>query len=136
MAFRVIAAVVAAAGLAIHVVPPVLPVSATGGGEVLLKASLSPVGLVRDLEALRHVPPFTEALDTAVRQWRFGPVEPGEGPPERQVLIIGVFRPAALYDLAPPAPLVSMAAVPATVPVPVRWEPTAPPRRQASRDRR
>jgi protein TonB len=129
MAARVTAMVAAVAGLAVHVVPPALPESTTAGGEVLLRASLSPVGLVRSIETLRHVPPFTEALDTAVRQWRFGPAEPGEGPPERQVLVVGVFRPASLYDLTPPAPLVSMAAVPATVPVPVRWErPLYPPR--------
>jgi TonB family protein len=128
MAVLMPAAMVAAAALALHVVPPELPY-ASGGAEVLLKVSLSPVGRVRDTEAIRDVPPFTEAVDAAVRQWEFGPAEPGEGPPQRQVLVAAVFRPPALYDLTPPGPLVPLEAVPATIPVPVRWErPLYPPR--------
>jgi TonB family protein len=95
----------------------------------MFKLGLSPVGQVRSVEVLRDVPPFTEALETAVRDWRFGPAAPGDGPPNRQVLVTGVFRPPALYDLTPPEPLVPMRTVPATVPLPVGWErPLYPPR--------
>jgi TonB family protein len=121
-------AATAAAALAVQVVTPTMP-GTLSGGEVLLKVGLSPVGQVRSIESLRQAYPFTEALEAAVQQWRFGPAEPGEGPRERQVLVVGVFRPPSLYDLTPPVPLVPLQAVPATIPVPVRWErPLYPPR--------
>jgi TonB family protein len=114
-------------GFRVQVVPPTLPPEAVTGGEVLLKVTLSAVGQVRSMDVLKHSPAFTEALEAAVRRWRFGP---GEGEAEeRDVLVAGVFRPPTLPDVAGPAPPGAPASAPATIPFPTRWErPPYPPR--------
>ena len=107
-----------------QVVPPRLPLEAVTGGEVLLQVSLGPVGQVKSIEVLKHAPAFTEALESAVRQWRFGPGETGA---ERQVMVAGMFRPPTLQDVATPAPPEPREGAP--VVLPFRWErPPYPPR--------
>jgi TonB family protein len=106
-----------------RVVPPRLPLEAVTGGEVILQVSLGPVGQVKSIEVLKHSPGFTEPLEAAVRQWRFGPSETGG---DRQVLVAGMFRPPTLVDVATPVPPAPAAG--AAVPIPVRWErPAYPP---------
>jgi TonB family protein len=114
---------------AVQVFPPALPLMATTGGEVLLKASVTPAGFVQSVDVLKHSPGFSEALQAAVRRWRLGPPGPGEDPSGRQVLVAGMFRPPTLMDVATPAPPGPLSADSAAVPIPTRWErPPFPPR--------
>jgi TonB family protein len=89
--------------------PPIAP-GAMGGGEVLLEVSVTASGAVAGTTVLRSTPPFTEALGAAVRGWRFQPAEdvaapdPGarvdtstKRPMASTVLVVGLFRPPALF---------------------------------------
>lgn len=50
---------------------PPLPALAVGGGQVFAELSVSAGGDVAAVDAFRTTPPFTDALVTAVRAWRF-----------------------------------------------------------------
>src|SRR5512138_679530 len=52
-----------------------LPVQAVAGGEVVLSITVSETGVVGPIDVLRTTPPFTDAVVTAVRGWRFAPAE-------------------------------------------------------------
>lgn len=90
---------------------PSIPALAVGGGEVVLELDLNEQGRVRGVTTIRDTPPFTSALSTAVRTWIFQPAldvvapRPGDPVDERtrraidsKVLVIGVFRPPALFS--------------------------------------
>lgn len=89
--------------------PAVAPM-AVGGGEVVLELSVAIDGRVDGVEVLRATPPFVEALVSTARRWTFTPAEdvvrpaPGEAPDLKtrkpmasKVLVIGLFRPPALF---------------------------------------
>lgn len=90
---------------------PEIPVQAVSSGEVALEVAVSATGAVTGITVLRDTPPFTEALGVAVRSWRFEPAldtaapPPGETtPPARRsvasrVLVLGLFRPPALFAM-------------------------------------
>ncbi len=91
--------------------PPV-PVMAVAGGEVYLEVAVNREGAVDRVKTLRDTPPFTEGLTAAVAAWRFAPAEdavvppPGQPTDERtrraapsRVLVIGLFRPPALFPM-------------------------------------
>jgi hypothetical protein len=100
---------------------PQTPVQAVSGGEVVVEASIGTDGRVASVKVLRDTPPFTGAIVTAVQGWQFTPAEdadapaPGEPvrpesrrPVESKVLIVGLFRPPALFPMTlgqPPADL-------------------------------
>lgn len=90
--------------------PPVAPL-AVGGGDVMLEVALGQDGRVGAIDVLRDTPPFTEALSTAVKTWTFQPAEdvvvpePGAKPDPAtkrpiasKVLVLGLFRPPALFQ--------------------------------------
>lgn len=55
--------------------PPTVPPSIVGGGEVALEVSVGAAGSVTNVKVLRSTPPYTDALAAAVRTWRFRPAE-------------------------------------------------------------
>ena len=87
---------------------PPRPVTAVGGGEVLLDLDVSAEGAVRRATPLRSTPPFTELLSDAVRDWQFFPARQaaetdtaGAEPRSRvaapsNVLVAAVIRPPSL----------------------------------------
>lgn len=123
--------------------PPPLPVLTVGGGQVFVEVWISASGEVTRLDTLRATPRYTEAVDQAVRRWRFRPAtvtaRRGDGVPERprpvasKVLVAGQFRAPTLNtptlgepprDVVPPS---------ADVPFPAATvEPPYPPQAQAS----
>jgi TonB family protein len=89
--------------------PQVAPM-AVGGGEVVMELSVTADGRVAAVTVLRATPPFADAMTAAVRRWTFTPAEdvarpaPGTAPDPRtrkpmasKVLVIGLFRPPALF---------------------------------------
>jgi TonB family protein len=117
-------------------IAPAIPVQAVAGGDVSLELAVDETGRVTDARVLRSTPPFTAALLEAVAGWRFDPAEdvavpmPGETParlprervPSR-VLVLGVFRPPALFPMTIGTPPQALATPSVAVP-----NPTAPPR--------
>jgi len=86
---------------------PAAPVLAVAGGEVFLEVLVAADGHVDSIRALRVTPPFTDAVISAVRGWRFTPameaVAPSNsqpaGPPRPvagSVLVTAMFTPPAL----------------------------------------
>ena len=81
---------------------PALPALAVGGGQVFVELSIDATGDVTAANAFRTTPPFTAALEAAVRAWRFRPATAAElrddGLPESRkpvaskVLVAGLFR--------------------------------------------
>jgi TonB family protein len=89
---------------------PQIPIMAVSGGEVVLEVSISRTGRVTGVKPLRHTAPFTDAMAAAVRSWTFAPAEDALAPPggaaidpatrrpmDSTVLVVGVFRPPALF---------------------------------------
>lgn len=89
---------------------PPIPVQALSAGEVVLEVAVNRRGRVTGVTPLRHTAPFTEAMTSAVRTWTFAPAEDApmpaaglEPPPAARaaiastVLVIGLFRPPALF---------------------------------------
>jgi len=99
---------------------PPIAAMAVAGGEVFLEATVNRDGVVEAVRTLRDTPPYTDGLTGAVRGWRFAPAEdvvtplPGQPIDETtrraatsKVLVVGLFRPPALYDVTlgtPPKP--------------------------------
>jgi len=89
-------------------VPPI-PVTAVGGGEVLVDLDVSATGTVTRATPLRSTPPFTDFVLNAVREWQLFPArdvpdadraQAGEATSrvaiESHVLVAAVFRPPSL----------------------------------------
>jgi TonB family protein len=115
--------------------PPQIPVRAVGGGDVAIEASVGVDGRVVGIARLRHAAPFTEALAAAVQGWQFAPAvdiappprERPDAPPVRTpvastVLVLGLFRPPALYTGTLGTPPVDVGRASEAVPYP-----TSPP---------
>lgn len=101
--------IVAAAALQGGALPPIA-VMAVAGGEVIVELSVTRDGVVESAKTLRSTPPYTENLLSALRGWRFAPAEdvltPAAGQPTDEttrraaaskVLVVGLFRPPALF---------------------------------------
>jgi protein TonB len=87
--------------------PPEIALLATGGGEILLEATVTETGSVSGIQVLRATPPFTEPVAQAVRGWRFSPAEDpvdaagpeapgGHLPASSNVLIAAAIRPPSI----------------------------------------
>jgi TonB family protein len=87
---------------------PAIPVLAVSGGEVFLEVLVADDGHVDSVNTLRTTPPFTDAVISAVRGWRFKPaaeaIAPltGQGeaparPVKGSVFVAAMFAPPALY---------------------------------------
>ena len=76
-------------------------IAIVGGGEVLLDVTVGSSGQVDTIQRLRVTPPYTDLVTAAVEGWRFTPAEitttDGRRKAESHVLVIGVYRPPALY---------------------------------------
>jgi TonB family protein len=108
----------AGAGAGTVIVPPRWPITATGGGEVILHAKVNRDGSPELIFGVLETPPFGEAVREAVREWQL-PWAAAEAGPD--ILVVGVFRSPALLELSNlPAPP-SAAAAPAVLPFPVEW---------------
>ena len=68
---------------------------------MLLDVTVGSGGQVDTIERLRVTPPYTDLVTAAVEGWRFTPAEmtttDGRRKAESHVLVIGVYRPPALY---------------------------------------
>jgi TonB family protein len=76
---------------------PTIPPQAAGGGQVILELTVDAHGSVAGVRVLRDGPPFTAALRDAAKGWRFG----GATDASSKALLVGVFRPPALFDVGP-----------------------------------
>lgn len=118
---------------------PALPALAVGGGQVFVEVWVSAAGEVTRLDTLRTTPRYTEAVDNAVRRWRFrpatAPARRGEGqsetpqPVASRVLVAGQFRAPTLNtptlgepprDIVPPSAEVPFPAATVEPPYPVQ----------------
>jgi outer membrane biosynthesis protein TonB len=121
---------------------PAFPVLAVSGGEVMVELSVDRTGRVTDVAVLRDTPGFTPLVQSAVRGWRFQPAEdavaPAPGAPldartrraiDSRVLVIGLFRPPALFQGTLGQPPVDTGAPSAAVPAPTPFPamPALPP---------
>jgi protein TonB len=107
--------------------PPALPPQAAAGGQAILELAVGAGGSVTEVRVLRDGPPFTTALRDAVKNWTFAAVEDAPA----RVLVAGVFRPPALFQVGPPAgePSSDVAAASEDVPFPVQVaSPAYPPK--------
>lgn len=88
---------------------PVVPVTALGGGQVIVELTVSEDGRVTAVTPLRTTPPFTDLVVEAVRNWQFRPAEQDVGADrdrvgvsrqmmsiESRVLLAAIFRPPVL----------------------------------------
>jgi TonB family protein len=81
-----------------------MPFGARAAGLVILEADVDERGRVTGVNTLRDLEPFGPVLRDAVKQWRFEPARhEGEAVPD-PVLVVGLFRPAAVLFAAPPDP--------------------------------
>lgn len=91
---------------------PRIPVEAVSGGEVVLELIVDNGGRVADIITLRDTPPFTREMIATVRGWQFKPAEDADAVPPGQpidrmtqravesgVLVVGLFRPPALFPI-------------------------------------
>jgi TonB family protein len=111
--------------------PPQIPVQAVGGADVAIEASISADGRVTGIARVRHAAPFTEALAAAVQGWQFAPAvdtatprDRADGPPVRTpiastVLVLGLFRPPALFNGTLGTPPAEVGRASEAVPYPV-----------------
>jgi hypothetical protein len=89
---------------------PAIPVMAVAGGEVFLEVAVNAEGRVSAVKPFRDTPPFTDTLTAAVKSWSFEPATDAAIPPAGQsidertrrpaaskVLVVGLFRPPALF---------------------------------------
>jgi len=111
---------------------PPIPVMAVAGGEVFLEVAVGSDGAVSGVKPFRATPPFTDALSDAVKAWRFEPAEDAVAPPPGQpvdettrkaaaskVLVVGLFRPPALFNVTLGEPPKDVATPAPDVPAPV-----------------
>jgi hypothetical protein len=89
---------------------PQIPIQAVSGAEIAVEATVSADGRVSEIAILRDAAPFTEFLAAAVRGWQFAPAvdaaatTSGQGEAvvaetrvASKVLVLGLFRPPALF---------------------------------------
>jgi TonB family protein len=118
---------------------PQIPIQAVSGAEIAVEAAVSADGRVTDIAIVRDAAPFTEFLASAVRGWQFAPAVDAVAAPSGQgeasvaetrvaskVLVIGLFRPPALFpgtlgtpsaDVGRPSENVPYPTTPLTLPV-------------------
>lgn len=90
---------------------PQIPIQAVSGADVAVEATVGSDGRVGDITMLRHAAPFSESLAAAVRGWQFAPAVDAAAAPDGQgednvvetrvaskVLVLGLFRPPALFQ--------------------------------------
>ncbi len=77
---------------------------AAAAGMVLMELTVDERGLVRDSRPIQDVAPFTGLVQDSVKQWRFEPARVNRVKSEARVLVIGLFRPAALLFPVPELP--------------------------------
>ncbi len=121
---------------------PGIPPMAVSGGEVVLEVVVDKTGRAVDIKTLRDTPPFTSELIAVARAWQFQPAEDAEAPApgkpidrttrrfiDSSVLVIGLFRPPALFPTTLGEPPRTVAAPSNAVPIPVTPTimPTYPP---------
>ena len=112
-------------------IPPI-PIQAVSAGEVILEVRVDKTGRVAAVKPLRHTPPFTDAMAAAVRTWRFAPatdapvVSAGTAPDPKTitpmdstVLVVGLFRPPALFAPTLGEPPKDVAKASGSAPVPM-----------------
>jgi TonB family protein len=75
---------------------PALPVTAVGGGEVLLDAAVDARGAVTAVTELRVTPPFAQVFGDAVRGWLFRPARDLDLPAPSHVIVAVLVRPPAM----------------------------------------
>lgn len=111
---------------------PLVPAMAVSGGEVMLEVTVDKTGRAVGIKTLRDTPPFTSELIAATRAWQFRPAEDAEAPApgeaidrstrraiESSVLVIGLFRPPALFAVTLGEPPRTIAAPSDAIPAPV-----------------
>ena len=89
---------------------PQIPIQAVSGAEIAVEATVSADGRVSEIAILRDAAPFSEFLASAVRGWQFDPAvdaattTSGQGQAAvaetrvaSKVLVLGLFRPPALF---------------------------------------
>jgi TonB family protein len=70
---------------------PRMPPLAAAGGDVMLSVTVSSAGAVSAVDVLRSTPPFTDAVVSAVRTWRFSPaLDSARKPMDTHVLVDAV----------------------------------------------
>jgi len=73
-----------------------------GGGEIALELTVGPSGAVTRVDPLVITPPFADMVTDAARTWRFDPpmvTKDGKAQPvAARVLVIGLFRPPAIFS--------------------------------------
>jgi len=104
---------------------PIVPVQAVSAGEVLLSVNVSDRGAIGAIDVLRSTQPFTDAVASVVRGWRFAPAADAlRRPMASRVLVGAMFGAPTLRtptvgeppkDLAPAATALPM---PLTMPMP------------------
>jgi len=115
---------------------PAFPVLAVSGGEVMVELSVDRTGRVTDVAVLRDTPGFSPLVQAAVRGWRFQPAEDAVAPApgaiidprtrravDSKVLVMGLFRPPALFQGTLGQPPVDTGAPSAAVPAPTPFPP-------------
>src|SRR5262245_43829546 len=79
-----------------------MPEMALGGGEVALELTVGAGGTVTRVAHLVVTPPYADLLADAVSAWRFDPATATKDgrtqPVAARVLVLGLFRPPALYS--------------------------------------
>ncbi len=113
---------------------PRIPVQAVSGGEVSLELAVDSEGRVVAVKVLRDTPPFTKELVTATLTWQFKPAEDAELPTTgraidpatrrtvgSKVLVVGLFRPPALFPTTLGQPPVDIATPSDAVAVPLAF---------------
>jgi TonB family protein len=75
---------------------PAAPALAVSGGEVFLEVLVADDGHVDSIRTLRTTPPFTDAVTSVVRGWRFKPAAEPARPVAGSVFVAAMFAPPAL----------------------------------------
>ena len=103
-----------------------MPVQAVAAGEVLLSLNVSPTGAVGAVDVLRTTAPFTDAVVTAVRRWRFAPAVDDQRKPMASRVLVGAMFTAPSLRVptvgAPPkdvTPAATALPMPLTTPMPL-----------------
>ena len=78
------------------------PFQTTADGVVVFSVSVGAGGGVRKISALNDVPPFTEAAEQSLRDWRFAPAAQNGRPEDSEMLVAFVFRHAVYVANEPP----------------------------------
>ena len=83
---------------------PAIPVQTVGAGQVFVELAVTASGTVSTATILRATPPFTDAVVSAVQNWRFDPARDSDDPKEplrdtpSTVLVAAIFRPPTMLN--------------------------------------